>query len=356
MTRTTRPRQLCIALAAAFPLLLAACSGGQYPNSTFTDHRFQSGHDVALEPDDLARARSCSCSSRGSRLRDVQVPATARERPSRSTCTATRRSRSRGRSLPALVLVIIAVPTVQHDLQDQAARAGERAPGRGDRPPVVVGVPVPASYEHHDGQRAVPPDRPHGELRARTADVIHSFWIPALGGKRDLDREPDELSSGSRRIRSATRAFNGSLRRVLRHVPREHALPRVHGDAGGVRQLGAHQKTTAVVPPRPAPAAPAPRHRGDDRRRRKPRPTSGAAAAGATAPSRRRASSFPREKMPAHVDPAHADSGRPDVRRRGARAGRRRSAASSSSQRRRLHRLPHDQRQPDARSASSART
>ena len=31
------------------------------------------------------------------------------------------------------------------------------------------------------------PDRPHGELHAaRPQDVLHSFWIPQLGGKRDL--------------------------------------------------------------------------------------------------------------------------------------------------------------------------
>ena len=37
MTRTARPRHLSIALAAALPLLLAACSDSQYPNSTFTN-------------------------------------------------------------------------------------------------------------------------------------------------------------------------------------------------------------------------------------------------------------------------------------------------------------------------------
>src|SRR5690242_364735 len=38
MTRTARPRhQFALALAAALPLLLAACSDSQYPNSTFTN-------------------------------------------------------------------------------------------------------------------------------------------------------------------------------------------------------------------------------------------------------------------------------------------------------------------------------
>ena len=38
MTRTARPRhQFALVLAAALPLLLAACSDSQYPNSTFTN-------------------------------------------------------------------------------------------------------------------------------------------------------------------------------------------------------------------------------------------------------------------------------------------------------------------------------
>ena len=37
MTRTARPRHLFIAIAAAFTILLAACSDSQYPNSTFTN-------------------------------------------------------------------------------------------------------------------------------------------------------------------------------------------------------------------------------------------------------------------------------------------------------------------------------
>ena len=46
--------------------------------------------------------------------------------------------------IPLVILILIAIPTVQTIFKTQAAARVRRAAGRGDRPPVVVGVPLPA--------------------------------------------------------------------------------------------------------------------------------------------------------------------------------------------------------------------
>ena len=86
---------------------------------------------------------------------------------------------------PALILVAIAIPTVATIFKTQAAA-----------PAGAVAVKVVAHqwwWEFQYPQRGVvtanelhvPVGRPV-ELTLVSADVIHSFWIPAIGGKRDV--------------------------------------------------------------------------------------------------------------------------------------------------------------------------
>src|SRR5262249_36631935 len=86
---------------------------------------------------------------------------------------------------PAVLLGFIAIPTVLTIFHTQAN------PPKGALEVKVVGHQwwwefqypklgvVPANELHVPGHQAVLP-------RLETADVIHSFWFPAMGGKRDV--------------------------------------------------------------------------------------------------------------------------------------------------------------------------
>jgi cytochrome c oxidase subunit 2 len=86
---------------------------------------------------------------------------------------------------PALILVFIAVPTMR-TIFATAARAPE-----GALRVEVVGHQWWWEYRYPDlglvtaNELHLPLGRPV-ELEMTSADVIHSFWAPALGGKRDL--------------------------------------------------------------------------------------------------------------------------------------------------------------------------
>src|SRR6185437_6654739 len=69
----------------------------------------------------------------------------------------------------------------------------------------------------------------------RTEDVIHSFWIPQLAGKRDVVHK--ERPNYMWFTPDSAGAWNGFCR-VLRHVAFEHALPRVYGEPGAIRGVG----------------------------------------------------------------------------------------------------------------------
>lgn len=86
---------------------------------------------------------------------------------------------------PAVILAFIAVPTVLTIFQTQGAA-----------PPGALQVKVVGhqwwwefQYPEYGVVTAselhVPVDRPV-EFHLETADVIHSFWVPAMGGKRDV--------------------------------------------------------------------------------------------------------------------------------------------------------------------------
>ena len=86
---------------------------------------------------------------------------------------------------PALILVFIAVPTMRTIFTTQGAPAADALKIQ------VIGHQWWWEYRYPDlgvvaaNEMHVPVGKPV-VLEITTADVIHSFWAPALGGKRDL--------------------------------------------------------------------------------------------------------------------------------------------------------------------------
>lgn len=86
---------------------------------------------------------------------------------------------------PALVLLMISVPTIRTIFRSQPAVA----------PTGALEIKVVAhqwwwEFDYPDGAKAsnelhIPAGRPI-RLSLESADIIHSFWVPQLGGKRDV--------------------------------------------------------------------------------------------------------------------------------------------------------------------------
>ena len=209
MTRTARPRhQFALALAAALPLLLAACSNSQYPNSTFTNLT-----DVNRDAGSLWNLMIWLGIAVFVFVELLLIYVMIRYR---------RRSESdqpehvHGNTkleltwtiLPAVVLAIISVPTVQQIWKYQSG-----APANALQVEVIGHqwwweFRYPEQNITTANELYIPTGRPVN-FTLRSADVIHSFWIPQLSGKRDLMRNrtnfiwftPDSVG---------TQAFNGS--------------------------------------------------------------------------------------------------------------------------------------------------
>jgi cytochrome c oxidase subunit 2 len=156
--------------------------------------------------------------------------------------------------IPAVVLAIIAVPTVRTIFRTQGA-----APA-GALQIEVVGHQWwwEFNYPEYGFTTANEVYMPIGRavnFQLKTHDVIHSFWIPALGGKRDLVNNrtnhiwftPDSTTED---------AFNGFC---AEYCGTSHANMRFRAFTVTAEQFAswvAHQQLPTRVPP-PAPAAPA---------------------------------------------------------------------------------------------------
>lgn len=180
-------RSAVLALACALPLL-AAC-GGEYPQTTF-----QPVTDFGTEIDNLFRYVFwwTMLVLVGVQGLLIYVLLRYRSRPG-----APRPKQIYGHTglevvwtlIPAIIIGFIAVPTIRGIFATQAPA-----------PANALAVDVTArqfwwEFRYPElnlvtaNQLYLPVDRPV-ELRLRSADVIHSFWIPRLGGKRDLNPQP----------------------------------------------------------------------------------------------------------------------------------------------------------------------
>ena len=185
------------------------------------------------------------------RFRDQRAPTTTRTSPSR--CTATPRleigwtiaaRRDPGRASASS-------PCITHHRPEQARRP-RRMQVKVVRPAVVVGLPLRRRRRRQlRRRRATSPPPPSWSSRsaARSSctitsnDVIHSFWIPALNGKKDAvpastthwKLEADEPGVFRGQCTEFCGLSHANMRMLVRAVPQDDydALAREPAQAGG---------------------------------------------------------------------------------------------------------------------------
>jgi cytochrome c oxidase subunit II len=148
--------------------------------------------------------------------------------------------------IPALILVVIAVPTVRTIFKTQAPVAP------GSLHVEVIGHQWWWEFRYPELGIVTANELylPHGKtvgFDLKTQDVIHSFWVPALGGKRDLIANhvnhiwftPDSTNE---------KAFNGVC---VEYCGASHANMRFRTYVVSQEEFdswAAHQKTAAIIP------------------------------------------------------------------------------------------------------------
>jgi cytochrome c oxidase subunit II len=185
MVGTFRPRRMVsVALLGALALGLAAC-GGEYPNSTFNPN---SDFNAAIDAlwDKLlfwgtivfvgVEAALVYTIFKFRRRPDGGVPKQVHGNTALEiTWTA----------IPAVILIFIAIPTVRTIFQTQAKASPEALQVE------VIGHQWwwEFRYPQYGITTANELYLPSGRtvnFQLKTVDVLHSFWIPQMGGKRDL--------------------------------------------------------------------------------------------------------------------------------------------------------------------------
>lgn len=288
MTRTPRPRhQSVISLAAVLPLLLAACSG-QHPNTTFTDLTDFNRDSVGLW--NLMIWLGIGVFVFVEALL-VYVMIRYRRRPNDAEpehVHGNTKLELTWTILPAIVLAIITVPTVKSIWKFQTG-----APANALQVDVIGHqwwweFRYPEQNIITANELYLPIGRPVNFV-LRSADVIHSFWIPNLGGKRDLMRNrtnslwftPDS---------TGPQAFNGSCNE---YCGASHANMRFRAYTVSPedfdRWVAGQQATAAITG---APATPADTTPAATPVAQTPPPAPPAAGY-----------AFPAEQLPAHVIP-----------------------------------------------------
>ncbi len=249
MTTTDRPRRLALlALTGAAALALAACSSTDYPNSIFTQNTevntdvghlfnrlFLFGTIVFV----LVEALLLYAIFRFRAKPGQGEPEHVHGNTTLEVLWT---------AIPAVILLFIAVPTVRTIFRTQAkARAGAlevevighqwwwefkypqytttRANGKVDTLTTANEIYFPAG-------RTV-------NFKLRTADVIHSFWIPALSGKRDVMPNHTNYIWFTPDSALGAAVWNGHCAEYCGVVAREHEVPRLYRHHRAVRQLDA---------------------------------------------------------------------------------------------------------------------
>ncbi len=254
MTGIFRPRQLAAIVAAALPLLLAACSG-QYPNSTFTQLT-----DFNRDANGLWNTMMfwATIVFVFVEVLLVYVMFKFRRRPGGPEPVQTHGNTKLELTwtvLPAVILVFIAVPTVKSIWRFQSG-----APANALQVDVIGHqwwweFRYPEQNIVTANELYLPIGRPVN-FTLRSADVIHSFWIPQLAGKRDLMRNrtntlwftPDSVTP---------QAFNGSCNEFC---GASHANMRFRAytvSQADFDSWAAGQAANAIFPVAPPAAAPA---------------------------------------------------------------------------------------------------
>jgi cytochrome c oxidase subunit 2 len=207
--------------------------------------------------------------------------------------------------IPAVVLAIIAVPTVQTIFKTQ-----------GDARADALQIEVIGHqwwwefrYPQYNVTTANEVYLPIGRtvnFALKTVDVLHSFWIPGLGGKRDLVNNRTNYLSLTPDS-TTEEAFNGFC---AEYCGTSHANMRFKAFTVTPEQFAswvAHQGQPAVFNPAPATPPPAPTQTRPGQSA-SARPTTPPATAPVTAPATPTVAQagfigFGRERMPAHTIP-----------------------------------------------------
>ena len=196
MTRTHRPRRsAALALAGASALALAACSGAKYPNTIFTSHT-----DFNVDVGHLFGRLFFLATIVFVLVEALLLYAIFRyrSRPGQGDPEHVHGNTTLEilwTVIPAVILVFIAIPTVRTIFRTQAkARPGAlevevighqwwwefKYPQFTSRGPTgKVDTLTTANELYLPAGRTV-------NFALKSQDVIHSFWIPALSGKRDV--------------------------------------------------------------------------------------------------------------------------------------------------------------------------
>ncbi|HEY7566113.1 MAG TPA: cytochrome c oxidase subunit II [Gemmatimonadaceae bacterium] len=306
----TQPRRVAALTFAALAVLFFAACAQQYPNSTFnptTDFNREStslwntllgwGTIVFI----IVEVILVYTIWRYRRRPGVSVEASSAMMHGNTTLEIA------WTVLPALILAIIAVPTVRTIFRTQAP-----APANALKVD-VIGHQWWWEFKYPDynittaNELYLPIGRPVA-FSLRTMDVIHSFWIPQLGGKRDVVSNRTNYLWFTPDSAEYT-VYNGSCNE---YCGASHANMRFRVftvPAENFEQWAAHQRSPAIIqapaaaPASGAAAAPAPNTPATAT----PQPNAPAGnQPAATAPPTQAVGSyvFPRERVPAHAIPS----------------------------------------------------
>jgi len=257
MTRLFRPRQLASAGIAALLILSAAC-GGNYPNSTFQPTTEFNRDTTALWDQMMFWGTVVFVIVEVLLLIAIVRYRRRPNSPEPKHVHGNTAMEITWTVLPMFILAIIAVPTVRQIWKHQAPAPADALQVQ------VIGHQWwwEFRYPQYNFTTANELYMPVGRtvnFELQTADVIHSFWIPALGGKRDLVNNrtnflwftPDSTGEN---------AFNGTCNE---YCGTSHANMRFRAytvSAENFESWARHQAANAVMVAGPAPggASPAP--------------------------------------------------------------------------------------------------
>src|SRR5688500_12967931 len=272
MPGTSRPRRLVVAaLTVALALGLSACAS-DYPNTTFVTFS-EFGRDIDGLWDKLLFWGTIVFVLVEAIL--IYTLIRYRSRPGQPEPKHVHGNTTLEIAwtlLPAVILIFIAIPTVRTIFRTQAPAAPDalqvevvghqwwwefRYPQSTQRNAATgrVDTLVTANELYLPKGRTV-------NLALRTADVIHSFWIPRFGGKRDLISNHTNYLWFTPDDSTATTIWNGFC---VEYCGASHANMKFRAITVSPEQFDqwvAHQQTPAafgaVAPAAPAAAAPSP--------------------------------------------------------------------------------------------------
>ena len=258
MVGTFRPRRLAsAALLGALALGLAAC-GGEYPNSTF-NHNTDFNADIDALWDKLLFWGTIVFVGVEAAL--VYTIFRFRRRPGGATPKQVHGNTAleiTWTAIPAVILIFIAIPTVRTIFKTQAKAAPDALQVE------VIGHQWWWEFKYPQlgittANELYLPNGRTVNFQLKTVDVLHSFWIPQMGGKRDLISNRTNYLWFTPNKDLPTSAWNGFCAEFCgpSHANMKFRLYTV--TPAEFDQWAAHQKQPAIFPAvAAAPAAPVP--------------------------------------------------------------------------------------------------